>query len=80
MGNRRKIPVLVVRRLSDGVTEKGNPAGDWLCRSKVVGGESRQIRFPANSESRWGGAKPRKLGRTMLPRKTSKRVLQPTVP
>ena len=80
MGNRLNIPVLVERRLSDGVTEKGSSAGDWLRRSKVVGGESRQIRSPVNAENRWGGAWPRKLSVTILPRKTSKRADQLTVP
>ena len=32
------IPVLFHLRLSDGVTQKGIPAGGWKCRCKPVGG------------------------------------------
>ena len=42
--NRFNIPVLPVRCLSDGVTQEVRSAGEWLCRSKLVGGSRRQIR------------------------------------
>ncbi len=42
-GKRVNIPVPL--GLSDGVTEKGRSAGDWLSRFKLVGGRDRQIRL-----------------------------------
>jgi hypothetical protein len=42
-GKQVNIPAPSVRRLSDGVTEKGRSAGDWMSWCKPVGGNGRQI-------------------------------------
>ena len=52
-GQRVNTPVLLQGRLSDGGTQKGNPAGDWMCRCKLVGGSRRQIPVVIHSEKRW---------------------------
>ena len=54
-GKRVNIPVPPVRRLTDGVTQEGTSATDWLWWSKRVGRSRRQIRG-INSETRRGGA------------------------
>ena len=47
------IPVLPCSRLSDGGTQKGSPAGVWMCRCKPVEGIWRQI--PISITSRGDG-------------------------
>jgi hypothetical protein len=42
-------------RESKGVTGNGRLSALWLCASKLVGGESRQIRSLINSEKRMKG-------------------------
>ena len=43
-GQQVNIPVLGVKRLTEGVTEKDSRSGCWLSRFKQVGGQRRQIR------------------------------------
>ena len=43
MDNRFNIPVLAIRRLSYGVTQRARPATDWKWWSKLVGGSGRKI-------------------------------------
>ena len=50
MGSRLIFLRLFEGRLSDGVTQKGSPAGGWKSRCKPVGGGCRQIRVPVNAE------------------------------
>ena len=50
MDEQVNIPVLVLERLSEGVTEKGKWSGCWICRFKHVGGSGRKIRPGVNSE------------------------------
>ena len=53
-------------------------AGQWLRRSKPVGGDRRQIHDP-NAERLWGGPRP-ELTLIRLPRKTSMLVAPQSVP
>ncbi len=50
-GQRVNIPVLGYFRLTEGVTEKGSEATDWLLWFKRVDGSGRQIRRIVNIET-----------------------------
>jgi hypothetical protein len=70
-----------VRRLSDGVTEKGRPAGCWMSWFKPVGGNRRQIRGFIRREAMSSDCVSfREAVEPILPRKTSKRAELATVP
>ena len=81
-GKQVNIPALPRWRLSEGGTEKGRSAGCWTSRFKPVDGEGWQIRFPIQRREVMTSDSLgfREVIDPMLPRKSSWRVVEVTVP